>query len=745
MGGADVPQPTVNVTVLPEIYPSGYVDWTGNYSKTIIMLTFNSKSHAFNYYRSGDYGESFTNLNSIFPAGAFVDSYDMAVDRKTVFFYDGATGNFYVSLDEGLSVTGMYPPTPFIDYGLSPNIASLLWGMNGEGKLYISNNRGSTWAGPVVDDVGTALIVAMDDPVYWAENMATPDTLLLQTTSGAVYAVSALGVVASGAPASNIAGNVPSPVQGSLFVSDEYMFVQSSGVGGVSLYVSYNVTAFTEAIFPGPPQQLGYFVVDTSEHMAMVAIKHASNLTNLYISGRRGVFFSLSLTNLNYYAGAPSMGIPQFADLAVLGGTEGIYIASALETIAGDEYIQTLISYDKGGSWMPIAAPASSGCQPPQCSLNLHLVYSTYARGIPALYDEASVPGLLLANGALGSTLSAAADVFVSRDAGFTWTQVLAGPAHFLMLDSGSIMVAVPSAFSAISTLSYSLDEGTTWQTLSLPSAIVVMQVYGEPGASSTALALFGTDATQAHRVIMHVDFTSLLPRVCGAADYAAWSPRDSNSLSPCVLGQDIVVYRRLPSSQCLNGYAYSPRIITSACPCASVDFECDVGFARDSLSSPCVLQNPTLGIDCTAPGQSVAVSRGYRLVADDLCVGGVSAFMQPMQFLCPTYTASTPTPTTAPAKSSSGHDSDPGLIAGFVVALIVVSAIGTFVVMYMHRRVKERGHGVGAVAYTAVVNNAADDDAQPLEAPTASRGPARYTHAGTTDDDDDEEKLVPY
>lgn len=62
-----------------------------------------------------------------------------------------------------------------------------------------------------------------------------------------------------------------------------------------------------------------------------------------------------------------------------------------------------------------------------KCSLNLHQTYSKNKFDIPGIVSKPEAPGLILAHGRVGDSLynGVQARVFISRDAGLSWRQVM--------------------------------------------------------------------------------------------------------------------------------------------------------------------------------------------------------------------------------------------------------------------------------------------------------------------------------
>lgn len=84
-----------------------------------------------------------------------------------------------------------------------------------------------------------------------------------------------------------------------------------------------------------------------------------------------------------------------------------------------------------------------------------------------------------MATGVMGNSLKGHPALYVSRDAGLNWKQVLKDYYFFNMGDHGGVLVAVKYFKSRGETreISYSIDEGRTWQTYKFNQDM--LRVYG--------------------------------------------------------------------------------------------------------------------------------------------------------------------------------------------------------------------------------------------------------------------------
>ena len=92
------------------------------------------------------------------------------------------------------------------------------------------------------------------------------------------------------------------------------------------------------------------------------------------------------------------------------------------------DFLKTMITYNKGGSWRRIKAPLLGldgkkyDCGD-NCYLNLHGITGEF----PPFYTVESAVGIVIANGNVGEFLSFNEDdisTFMSRDGGVTWFEV---------------------------------------------------------------------------------------------------------------------------------------------------------------------------------------------------------------------------------------------------------------------------------------------------------------------------------
>lgn len=355
-----------------------------------------------------------------------------------------------------------------------------------------------------------------------------------------------------------------------------------------------------------------------------------------------------------------------FTDLYKVEGLRGIYIASKIMNLPlgskiystiGPEHLGSVITFDHGNSWRPIQAPTVDNegqlinCT--KCSLHLSQKFSQLypvTRSV-SIMSSKTAPGVIMATGVVGKSLKGHPCVFISRDAGQTWTQILRNYYFFNYGDHGGILVAVKYFKSKGETneILYSTDEGETW--IAHPFHANNLKVYGlmtEPNANSTEFTLFGSEPDEHRWLILKIDLRNAFKYNCTPDDYKFWSPGSLNgeSLVPCILGKQETYHRRAAHSKCYNGRDYSRPNRTEICKCSSWDFECDYGFSRLNANSPCVRNRTLVSEDifkiptpCPA-GQFYKRTKGYRKIDGDVCVDGFTDQYMPQMIPCPITTS---------------------------------------------------------------------------------------------------------
>lgn len=195
----------------------------------------------------------------------------------------------------------------------------------------------------------------------------------------------------------------------------------------------------------------------------------------------------------------------------------------------GPEHLGSMITFDHGNSWHTIKAPTVDNDGQPinctKCSLHLSQKFSQLypvTRSV-SIMSSKTAPGVIMATGVVGKSLKGNPSVFISRDAGQTWTQILRNYYFFNYGDHGGILVAVKYFKSKGETneILYSTDEGETW--IPHPFYGKNLKVYGlmtEPNANSTEFTLFGSESDEHKWIILKIDLRNAFTSNCTPDDY---------------------------------------------------------------------------------------------------------------------------------------------------------------------------------------------------------------------------------
>jgi hypothetical protein len=191
----------------------------------------------------------------------------------------------------------------------------------------------------------------------------------------------------------------------------------------------------------------------------------------------------------------------------------------------------------------------------------------------------------------------------------------------------------------------YSWNEGMTWETLTISEEPVeIRNIIIEPSNTAEKFIIYGRTTESPRKGFMAaIDFSPLHKRWCQGienpdtpeSDYETWTPNGFVS-AHCLLGRRINYIRKKRDAECFNSEEHERWSIQEFCECTEEDWECDFGFFRKELASACVSQDGK-EVNTTAPEECpdyYHITQGYRKIAGDTCVGGVSH--EPIKVSCP-------------------------------------------------------------------------------------------------------------
>ncbi|CAH1785148.1 unnamed protein product [Owenia fusiformis] len=617
------------------------VHWSGSKSNAIFVLTRENGGDRIRdstLWRSEDYGNSFEKVTFQHTNVLINFFYACPLNKDKIILTDTKNKVIYRSTNEGKNFT--YHPIGFSPDKIifNPSVENLVLAYTYSNRtLYVSNDLGKSW-----DLVHNHV----NSRFFWAVKGVDKDSATIhmevQDTRTGEYRYTACVK-----PYMDGCNSLPELDIGdidmySLVVQDEYIFAQKTDFMSGTLYVSYNRKPFRAAMFPQGLHPQDFRILDTDEHQVFLAVDHVENIVNLYLSDVEGWLFTLTLDRVRSVNQANGFSV----DFYEVKGSQGTYIANQ-EGYNGRD-MTTRITFDKGGNWSVIPAPAEDSynqefnCKLPACSLFIHLGFSSSMYNIPYILSNVDAPGLIFAQGSPNTTMSfrnSRPNSFMSRDGGHTWSEVFKGSYSFNILDQGGAIVAVAdNFFNKTNQIRYSCTEGKIWKNYTYHNySMHVDGVLNEPGITSLVVSIYGHMDKNQGWVIVKVDFSSILSLKCTDNDYTTWTPYDEAG-HECILGQKIIYERRKQRSVCYNGRDYVRPTNKSVCECVSEDFECDYGYTRAS-GGMCKVEkwfNASVPIAECPEGKSYNKSSGYRKVASDKCKGGIERKYQPKVTPCP-------------------------------------------------------------------------------------------------------------
>uniref|UniRef100_A0A5F9DAM4 Sortilin-related receptor n=1 Tax=Oryctolagus cuniculus TaxID=9986 RepID=A0A5F9DAM4_RABIT len=646
------------------------VHWAGEKSNVIVALARDSlalaRPRSSDVYVSYDYGKSFNKISEKLNFGAgnnteavVAQFYHSPADNKRYIFADAYAQYLWITFDFCNTIHGFSIPFRAADLLLHSKASNLLLGFDRSHpnkQLWKSDDFGQTWI----------MIQEHVKSFSWGiDPYDKPNTIYIERHEPSGYSTvfRSTDFFQSRENQEVILEEVRD-----FQLRDKYMFATkvvhllgSPLQSSVQLWVSFGRKPMRAAQFVTRHPINEYYIADASEDQVFVCVSHSNNRTNLYISEAEGLKFSLSLENVLYYSpgGAGSDTLVRyfanepFADFHRVEGLQGVYIATLINGSMNEENMRSVITFDKGGTWEFLQAPAFTGygekinCELSEgCSLHLaqrlSQLLNLQLRRMPILSKE-SAPGLIIATGSVGKNLASKTNVYISSSAGARWREALPGPHYYTWGDHGGIIMAIAQGMET-NELKYSTNEGETWKAFTFSEKPVF--VYGlltEPGEKSTVFTIFGSNKENVHSwLILQVNATDALGVPCTENDYKLWSPSDERG-NECLLGHKTVFKRRTPHATCFNGEDFDRPVVVSNCSCTREDYECDFGFRMsEDLALEVCVPDPGFSGKSSPPvpcpvGSTYRRSRGYRKISGDTCSGGdVEARLEGELVPCP-------------------------------------------------------------------------------------------------------------
>lgn len=392
----------------------------------------------------------------------------------------------------------------------------------------------------------------------------------------------------------------------------------------LALYVTDDTVTWHRAEFADHKiEEDAYTILESTNYSIQVDVQTSRSATigSLFTSNSNGTYFTKNIENTN----RNRFGYVDFEKIANI---QGIVIVNTVdnpdevENPLRQKKIKSHISFDDGRTFETIKAGDKE--------LHLHSVTNLHNSG---RVFSSPAPGLVMGVGNTGEYLKdyRDGDLYVSDDAGLTWTFALKEAHKYEFGDQGSVLVAVYDE-GETDTVMYSLKHGRpdTWEELKLKYKFRAHELTTLPDSTSLKFIIVGEKRGEKHRepVVIYIDFSKLLKK-CEKDDFIDWNARVDEDEKPiCVMGQEQSFRRRKWDAKCFVGEEFKDPVPKfTPCKCDEVrDYECDFNFepdgsGKDKKCNPTAALTPPEGA-CKGDEEDYEGSSGWRKIPGNQCEG---------------------------------------------------------------------------------------------------------------------------
>ncbi|TKA66018.1 hypothetical protein B0A49_09311 [Cryomyces minteri] len=401
---------------------------------------------------------------------------------------------------------------------------------------------------------------------------------------------------------------------------------KSEGTDEMALYVTDDSITWHRAEFgEHKVEEDGYTVLESTNYSIQVDVmttKRSNPMGVLFTSNSNGTYFTKNIEHTN----RSPMG---FVDFEKVQGIQGIVMVNTVDNWEevdkswfADKRVTTSISFDDGRTFQPLKVGKKD--------LHLHSVTDAHNSG---KVFSSPAPGIVMGIGNTGEYLKPykAGDLYVSDDAGVTWTKALDEAHMYEFGDQGAILVAINNV-EATDKVRYSINHGKDWETFKLEDKVRAQMLTTVPDSTSLKFILLATQGagSKLEHYVYSFNFEGLHERKCKESDFELWSARINADGKPsCLMGHTQSYRRRKADADCFVGEEFrDPEPLFENCVCADQDFECDYNFVRSEDRKECVPVGPVQPPEgaCTHITDTFMGTSGWRLIPGNTCTrkGGV-------------------------------------------------------------------------------------------------------------------------
>ncbi|KAI9759160.1 MAG: vacuolar protein sorting/targeting protein PEP1 [Chaenotheca gracillima] len=401
--------------------------------------------------------------------------------------------------------------------------------------------------------------------------------------------------------------------------------VKAEATDEMALYVTVDTMTWHRAEFSSDHrvEEDAYTLLESTAYSMQLDVQNTRpsvGMGILFTSNSNGTYFQPNIEHTN-------RDISGLIDFEKVAGVQGIVMVNTVKnwkdverTNSFDKELVTQISFDDGRTFHNLKAGKK----------DLHLHSVTNLHNIGRVFSSPA-PGIMMGVGNTGDHIKAydKGDLYVSDDAGLTWTKALDDAHKYEFGDQGSVLLAINDEGPTDKIL-YSINHGKDWEQADLGEKIIPLYLTTTPDSTSLKFTLvaYKEDKKSTGDFVFAIDFEGLHERKCGDKDFEIWHARVDDKGEPaCIMGQKQSYRRRKADADCFIDEDFKdPEPKFEPCTCTDADYECDYNFVlSDGECKPAGSQVVPDG-ECKNRDDKFMGSSGYQLIAGNGCSkkGGV-------------------------------------------------------------------------------------------------------------------------
>jgi photosystem II stability/assembly factor-like uncharacterized protein len=358
-----------------------------------------------------------------------------------------------------------------------------------------------------------------------------------------------------------------------------------------------------------------YTVLESTNYSMQVDVlgsRPMNPMGYLFTSNSNGTYFTRNIDHTNRNA----HGRVDFEKISTIQGIVLVNVVDNWEEVEkstlAEKDIISQISFDDGRTFQDLKVEDDK----------LHLHSVTDAKQGGRIFSSPA-PGIVMGVGNTGKKLKAyeKGDLYVSDDAGVSWSKALDGPHLYEFGNQGAILVAAEDG-DETDTLRYSLDHGKTWEKSDLGVKMQVKFITTAPDSTTLKFLVMGVKGDNWH--VLKVDFEGLQERSCKDKDFEKWPARlDDDGKASCIMGHKQFYRRRKAEADCFIDEEFKDPVPEfEPCRCTKADFECDTNFVRSEDRKECksIVPIPVPEDQCKNKDDTFKGPSGWRLIPGNEC-----------------------------------------------------------------------------------------------------------------------------